>query len=501
MKHSILKKTAALLALVSAAVLLAGCAASGDKKPEIIPDSRTYTVGRGDLAVTVTGSGRLEAADTETVKVPGGIETAKVFVEEGDAVKAGDVLAAFDTASLERRAATLSQELQRLDMQIAFRGDAVATVKSPARGRIKYIPAKEHQEVIDAINEYGYLCLLNTDDLMQVEFETANPPKLNTELEVRFEGGKETGKVAAITAKGCLITLPDKKAPYHGTAELFLDGTKLGEGVLELHAPVEVYGNGGTIKKVVYKVNDFVMATAALFNLENSPATDAYRTRLADRNEKAETLTEILKLIGCPNVVAPADGVITACSLEEGEKTAAPEGEKAAAFELAVGGPTKLVIEIDELDVGKVFPGQAAAVTLDAYEGKIFEASVKRISRLGKLSGTITVYETELKLNNDERLLDKMNGSAEILVEKAENVMLIPLGAIHEDEEGVYVRIVAADGTPERRSVETGLANANYAEVLSGISEGERVEYKASGRAMMMNVMMQRSSMMMGGGR
>ncbi|MDO4492421.1 MAG: HlyD family efflux transporter periplasmic adaptor subunit [Clostridia bacterium] len=490
------------LAAVLTAGLFTGCA---EKKPaaEVVAEQNTYTIGRGDLAVTITGSGRLKAEDEEELRIPAGIEVDAVLAETGDAVKAGDVLAVLDTASLERRAAELSGELAQLDMQIAFRGNNVTTVKAPVRGRIKYIPAQEGEDVIDAINAHGYLCLINTDDLMQVELTLAEPPKPGTEVTVRFEGGKETGKVAAITEKGCLVTLPDKKAPYLGEAEVLLDGAVLGSGVLMLHAPVEVYGNGGIIEKVVYKVNDFVMASAALFNLENTPATDTYRVRLADRGEKAKTLTEILAYLRCPNVVAPCDGVVSEATLQEGKKTAASEanGTEAKAFVLATGGATKLVVEVDELDIAKVYPGQSAEVTLDAYSGERFPATVKRISRIGKLSGSITVYETELALEADDRLIDGMNGSAEILAEKAENAVLVPLGAVREDAEGSYVRVVAADGTPSRQTIVTGLANANFAEVLSGLNEGDRIEYKASNRAMMMNAMMQRSTAMMGGGR
>ena len=65
----------------------------------------TYTVARGDVSVTITGSGKLETPDTADVTLPVGVKVDTLFVKEGDSVKAGDVLAALDGDSLQYRAA------------------------------------------------------------------------------------------------------------------------------------------------------------------------------------------------------------------------------------------------------------------------------------------------------------------------------------------------------------------------------------------------------------
>ena len=77
----------------------------------------TYTVTRGNVSVTITGSGKLETPDTADVTLPVGVKVDTLFVKEGDSVKAGDVLAALDGDSLQYRAAELSSELAALDQQ------------------------------------------------------------------------------------------------------------------------------------------------------------------------------------------------------------------------------------------------------------------------------------------------------------------------------------------------------------------------------------------------
>ena len=77
------------------------------------------------------------------------------------------------------------------------------------------------------------------------------------------------------------------------------------------------------------------------------------------------------------------------------------------------------------------------------------------------------------------KLKPGMNVSATILVEERENVLLVPIAALNTSRGESYAWLKsdsAADGEPGvRTTVETGLSDENYAEVLSGLSEGDVV--------------------------
>lgn len=445
----------------------------------------TYTVARGDVSVTITGSGKLETPDTADVTLPVGVKVDTLFVKEGDSVKAGDVLAALDGDSLQYRAAELSSELAALDQQLGSRKTR-SRITAPVEGRVKYQPAAAGDDVIEAVNEYGCLAILSTDGSMELRLQTDAALSLNDKVTVQWDGGSAEGTLVSRLDGGWLVTFSDEKAPYQETAEVYSGSTLLGSGVMEIHAPLAIFGNGGTISEVSYSVNTRVYAGTTLFTLENEPDTDSYRKALSDRNEKAGQLQDMLMLQTSRNVVAPADGTVQLIGVEEGKKTVSADGSgDVTAFTLGSGGAVKMTVEVDELDVAKVQVGQSAEVTLDAFSGEKFAAEVSRISRIGKPSGSITVYETDLLLTGDDRLLEGMNGTAVILSERKENVLLIPLGAVHEDENGSYVNRVTADGSTERTAIETGLSDGSNAEVLSGLNEGDEIAYTpASNRRM-----------------
>ncbi|MDO5379083.1 MAG: biotin/lipoyl-binding protein, partial [Clostridia bacterium] len=467
-----------VLIVLAAAVCLALRAFPSSSASQDSASTGSYTVGRGDVKATITGSGQLEAEDSTEILLPEGIKVETIFVKTGDTVEQDDVLATLDVASLQYRAAELSAELTALDQELGARKTA-SSIKAPVSGRIKYLPAAQGDDVIEAVNQYGSLAILSTDGMMQVALKTEAKLTLNASVQVRWNGGSETGKVASRIDGGYLITLDDASAPYLSPADVYDDAALIGSGVLDMHAPVAIFGNGGTIKTVHYREGTKVDANATLFTLDNEPATDKYRQALADRNEKAAQLQTILMYQNSPSVLAGVSGTVSEIGVTEQKKLASDDDSgEVSAFTLGTGGATKMTVSVDELDIGSVAVGQSATVTLDAFSTEEFAAAVTRISHIGEASGSITVYETDLRLPYDERLMDGMNGSAVILSESARNVIVIPLEAVGEDEGGSFVYVLGSDNAQTKTYIQTGLSDGTYAEVTGGLKEGDRIAYQ-----------------------
>ncbi len=439
----------------------------------------SYTVKAGTVETTVTGSGRLTSADSETLQLPSNVTVADVIAKAGDSVSAGDVLATLDTGSLAYRAAEVSSELATLDREIASRA-SVSSVKSPVRGRIKYLPVSEGQSVLSAIDQYGALALLSSDGLMQVQIVSTAELAPYSGVTVRWDGGTAKGKILSKTADGYLVTLTDDKTPYLANADVYDGDTLLGSGIIGIHAPVAVLAAGGQIEDVSTSLNSSVSAGATLLTLENEPNTASYQTSLTDRANKAALYQALLVYLQDPRVLAPVDGVVSELIILEDEQTAAstlPSG-LTDALTIHTGGAVKMSIDVDELDIDTVALDQSVAITLDAYPGESFDATVTHISRIGAVSGSITTYPVEVTLSYDARLLEGMNGSAVIMTNKVDNVLLIPIEAIFEDSAGEYVYVKASDGSSYvRLDIATGLSDGTYAEVTSGLSAGDVVWY------------------------
>jgi multidrug efflux pump subunit AcrA (membrane-fusion protein) len=463
----------------------------------------SYTVTRGNVTSTITGSGRLQSADTENIDIPQGVAIADVAVSAGDSVRTGDVLATLDTDSLAERAATLSGQLASIDLELSRMANAktVETVYAPLAGRLKVLAVSVGDDVLGAIAESGALALISTDGLMQLEIATTQTLALSDEVTVEWADGSDTGTVAAKTESGYLITLDDDKAPCGESAKVYSGDALLGEGTLAIHAPASVLATGGTISDIHCDVNDKLTPATKLFTLENGPFTSAYALKFAERKDIAAQLESVLAYLRDPRVLAASDGIVGAVNVMEGTAVAAAGAASASsasysssassassaassgnitAFVLYTGGALKMMVSVDELDIESVALGQSATVTLDAFPDEKFAGSVTRISNVGETAKSVATFSVELTLDADARLKFGMNGNATILVDQATDALILPIAAISEDADGAYVYV---GDELVKTYITTGLSDGTNAVVTGGLSEGDVVKY-ASGMTM-----------------
>jgi multidrug efflux pump subunit AcrA (membrane-fusion protein) len=68
-----------------------------------------------------------------------------------------------------------------------------------------------------------------------------------------------------------------------------------------------------------------------------------------------------------------------------------------------------------------------------------------------------------------------LNATVEVIAGRADNVLLVPVEALRELSPGQYAVFVVVDGKPQMREVEVGLMDYSYAEIVSGLQQGEQV--------------------------
>ena len=88
-------------------------------------------------------------------------------------------------------------------------------------------------------------------------------------------------------------------------------------------------------------------------------------------------------------------------------------------------------VEVDEADVGKVEKGQRATFTVDAHEGRRFDALVKSLKNVPSSGKDVVTYEAALSVENEERLLRPgMTATATIITSERRDVLVVPNTAL-----------------------------------------------------------------------
>ncbi|MBI4825151.1 MAG: efflux RND transporter periplasmic adaptor subunit [Nitrospirae bacterium] len=128
---------------------------------------------------------------------------------------------------------------------------------------------------------------------------------------------------------------------------------------------------------------------------------------------------------------SPINGIVISRSVEPGQ-TVAASFQAPVLFTMAENlTQMELYVDVDEADVGQVKEGQAATFTVDAFPDRIFEALITQVRYGSKTVGGVVTYETVLSMDNsDLSLRPGMTASADIIVKKIEDVILVPNTAL-----------------------------------------------------------------------
>lgn len=175
---------------------------------------------------------------------------------------------------------------------------------------------------------------------------------------------------------------------------------------------------------------------------------------------------------------APFDGIIADISGELGEyATPSPPGiPTPPAIDLIDDRCMFVSAPIDEVDAANIKVGQMSRITLDAIKGKSFAGKVKRIApyvlELEKQARTVEVEVEFAEPPTSENLLVGYSADVEIVHDSRANVLRIPTQTMLEGKRVLFYR---ADGVLEERTVTTGLANWEQAEITAGLNEGDQI--------------------------
>ncbi|MBE9514090.1 MAG: efflux RND transporter periplasmic adaptor subunit, partial [Chloroflexi bacterium] len=361
---------------------------------------------RGDLLVTVSVSGNLDAPDDRYLAfaTPGTVQ--ELLVEKGDAVSKGDVLACLNTEDLERNI-----DLARTSLRQA-----------------------------------------------QVQYEIAENQLRETIWPHYYNGYVIDVPGTWIALRSALENLDEARG--------FMEQGDLMEAYASLDEVVDYIEQGQY--RARSRPWDFPLSIRIMeLHLEGAKAAlDAAELNMEAAKDALEDTT----------IVAPFDGVVTAVSIHEGDHLSAVDYARPA---IHLVNPTKIEMSglIDEMDIADIGLGQEAIVTLDALPGLEVAGSVSYISEAAMIQAGVVMYETTIMLHNPgPEIKDGMSATADIILERRENVLLVPGGAITKDSEGKDVVMVWTNAEViEERSVVIGLSHGRMTEILSGLKEGETV--------------------------
>jgi len=170
---------------------------------------------------------------------------------------------------------------------------------------------------------------------------------------------------------------------------------------------------------------------------------------------------------------APSGGTITRVTMERGERIAAQQILVSIISQVNF----ELEIYIAEEDISQIQPGQKIKFSLDAFSGKErFTATLISIEPTATMIEAEVYYKVKAKILEDiPGVREGMTADADIIIASRNNVVRVPLEAIEKTGDAEFVWVAVGNFKKEKRQIKTGLSDNGWAEIISGLSDGEKI--------------------------
>jgi HlyD family secretion protein len=446
-----------LLGLMAGGMVVVGTSTylivqNSDTKPEL--DRLTVPVEKQNLTLQIKASGTVEPIQNVNIspKNPGTL--IRLLVDQGDRVKAGQVIAIMDNRELQAQGvsaeakfkeaiANLNKEQTRIAGEIAQAEARYAQAQARLETAKQRIPKQ-----IDQAREQ----LRVAEARLQL---AANRIKRNEYLV----------KEGAITQDKF-----DEEANEYSSAR-----ANLSQNLQRLE---ELKNTGNP--EVGEQQAAVAEAKMALEQRKRSQKAEIEQLKATVLSAQAE-LERIKIQFKDTAIRAPFDGVVTQKYATEGAfvapTTSASSDLGATSTSIvAIARGLEVIAKVPEVDVGQLKAGQLVNIVADAYPDRTFQGRVRRIAPEAVVKQDVTSFEVRVALiTGQEQLLSKMNVDVTFLGQQLKDTLTVPTVAIVTKKGETGVMIPGEDNKPKFKPVTIGQSQDDRTQVLQGLNPGDKV--------------------------
>jgi HlyD family secretion protein len=409
---------------------------------------QTATVRRGSLVVAASGTGTLVPNAEVDLSFSSGGRLNEVLVEVGDEVQAGDVLASLDDTDAQSQVAQAEINLRLAELQLA---ELTGTPDTSDLAAAQYQLTSAQEALKDLLKGPS------AEEIIIAQADIATAEKTLQQAQSAYDGVSWRPD-AALSSQA--LELWSATAAY--------DKAKANYDIAVAGASQEELASGRA---------NVAQAQSNLDSLRTGGTTEEVETSQLNVEQARLNLESAELLLDETILKAPVSGTVTAVAASAREMV----GTSAMVTVADLSSPL-VEFYLDETDLELIAVGYEVEVTFDALPDIVFSGHVVRVDPvLVEMEGAPAI-QALARLEPDEQqsgvlgtLPMGLNATVEVIAGSAENVLLVPVEALRELSPGEYAVFVMVDGKPQMRQVEVGLMDYAYAEIVSGLQQGDQV--------------------------
>ena len=417
-------------ALVAGTIITYTLVNQGTNKEDIA--QLTVPVAAQNVTLRITASGKVVPVQSVNIspKNPGVLS--QLYVEQGDRIQKGQILARMDSASIEAQRSQYRANLAQIQAQLA-----------EARA------GSRPQEIAQAKAR-----------LAQAQAQLAAARAGNRPQEI----AQSQSQVDAAQAKAIYTSEQVKRYQY-------------------------LYKQGAENKQLLDQaISEDKTAKASLEEIKKrlSLLQSGTRTEEIDQRQAAVASAEaqlkgVQVQLEDTIIRAPLSGIVTQKYAEPGAfvtptTSASTSASATSSSIVAVARGLEVLAQVPEADIGRIKQGQQVEIVADAYPDQVFKGHVRLIAPEAVVEQGVTSFQVRVALDTGtDKLRSGLNVDLTFLGDRVNNALVLPTVSIVTEKGKTGVLILDTNNKPQFREITVGAQIKDQTQILEGVKEGDRI--------------------------
>lgn len=430
---------------------------------------------RGTLTLNIVESGTLQAVQSVTLASEIKSDRAKIakIAPEGTYVKAGELIIEFDKAPFEDELRKLRFDLTQSEAAIVEATENLKLQQAKNDADLKEAEANIAAAEAELKNIEAGEGLIK---LRELEMDVERAAAAFEQAEQKVADLKEMLSSGFITQN----ELTNAEAELKEMTSKFQFAKQKHQIFVEFTRPTDIEKARRAARESTERLQQLREMAERLISLQQANLQKE-QANLQGLQEKYKTALDELRKT---TIYAPIPGLVIYNDIPaSGKARKIQVGDAVWSHQGLISLPdiSRMMVEtnVREVDIHKVALGQQAQIQVDAYPDAAFTGTVHLIGSLATAEQnqpTSTKYfEVQIVLNeSDDRLRPGMTARVEILIDRFEQVLYVPLEGVFE-KSGQKVCYVVHGKQAEERPVTVGKFNRDVIMIEKGLAEGEQI--------------------------
>ncbi|MBD2563264.1 MULTISPECIES: efflux RND transporter periplasmic adaptor subunit [Nostoc] len=450
-----------LMGLIAGGVLVVGTATTytlvnQGTKEDIA--QLTVPVAAKNVTLRITASGKVVPVQSVNIspKNPGVLS--QLYVEQGDRIQQGQILARMDSASIEAQRSQYRANLAQSQAQLA-----------------QALAGSRPQEIAQARAR-----------LAQAQAQLAQAQAGNRPQEI----AQAQSQVDAAQAKVNYTSEQVKRYQYlykEGAEKKQLLDQAISEdksaraSLEEAKKRLSLVQSGTRTEEIVQRQAAVNEARAALVLLEDGTRSEEIVQRQAAVAAAEAQLKGVQVQLDETIIRAPLSGIVTQKYANVGAfvtptTSASTSASATSSSIVAVARGLEVLAQVPEADLGRIKPGQQVEIIADAYPDQIFKGNVRLIAPEAVVEQGVTSFQVRVALDTGtDKLRSGLNVDLTFLGDRVNAALVLPTVSIVTEKGQTGVLVPDANNKPQFREVTIGAQIQDQTQILGGVKEGDRV--------------------------